>query len=340
MAVPVENNNRSGQMELKQVILELGPEWRAQTRALRRKLEASGICCARLPAGKSGKEKFLVSESLAVTDDRALAAVLAGKGVVCVGCAPAESSYFEGAALVTDAPEQLDALTLNECLLRASGRPVLIAETQRLVIREITEQDIRELYQISRQEGMQRAMAEDCLTPERLAAYIKYAYRLNGYGLWSVLLKNGTLIGCCGFADAEARKQVQEDDDRGRAQDRQESRDEPGGPGSGRGQDRQESRDEPGGPGSGKEQERLPGMCLELQYMTACQFQRRGYGEEMCRAALDYAHSRLGTDEIWIQVDKENSASRGLAEKLGFCPVYTDQCGFLYLKWDRQKFLE
>lgn len=50
---------------------------------------------------------------------------------------------------------------------------------------------------------------EDSDTPpqmfsdEYLSMYIKYVYKFYGYGLWSVCLHDGTLIGCCGFCNLD-----------------------------------------------------------------------------------------------------------------------------------------
>ena len=98
--------------------------------------------------------------AVVITDSRVLSSGLAGSGIVCIGCAASEEAFFDGAALVTDCPEQLDGRTLEEYLLRMTGRPVTIAETGRLILREIAEEDIDRLYEISRQKGMERALSD------------------------------------------------------------------------------------------------------------------------------------------------------------------------------------
>ena len=53
-------------------------------------------------------------------------------------------------------------------------------------------------------EHLQDAIEENFFRKENLLSYIKDVYRLQGYGLWSVFLKDGVLIGCCGLADTTA----------------------------------------------------------------------------------------------------------------------------------------
>ncbi len=139
---------------------------------------------------KAAEDSIDTASTVVITDNRVLALEMAKRGVVCIGCDTAKSHFFEGAVLTTDTLESLDALTIEEFLLRATGRPVTIAVTERLLLREIAEQDLPVLCQMDRQFAF-----------EKMAAYIRHAYRFYGYGLWSVLLHDGTLIGCCGFSD-------------------------------------------------------------------------------------------------------------------------------------------
>ncbi len=340
-------------MELRQVLLALGEEWSVQEEELEDRLLAEGVRCIRSGGGRlmnvgewlgsaassavedetettqaagfnaeqpeqrRGQTDGLdAADTLVVTDDRGLTATLAKRGFVCVGCDDREGRFFEGAALVTDAPGVLDARTLEECLLRGTGRPVTIAVTNRLIIREITERDIPELYQISRQSGMRMAMEDtdgDCFEPERMAAYIRHAYRFCGYGLWSVLLRDETLVGCCGFRDfAEDYAGWQES----------------------RGQEKAAGQTEEidGNARYAQREDELP-TRLELQYVVAEKYRRQGYGEEMCRAALEYARRSLHTDQIWIRAKTDNWASRALAQKLGFALMDTDGSGIAH--WRR-----
>lgn len=232
--------------------------------------------------------------TLILTDDPAYSAVMAAQGWTVIGCTEA-AFFFNGAVLTTDAPEELDVQCLEECLLHAQGRPVTVARTERLILREIAPEDFDALYRISRQPGMEYAFprhADRFFERDSLSSYIKYAYRFYGYGLWSVKRMAGELIGCCGFSEWNPAAPGQEnnhtvlDDDQRSVSSRQ------------------------------KQQRVLP--RLELQYMLDREFQGQGYGLETCRAALRYAFARTDWDEAWVRIHPQNRASLRLAGRLGF----------------------
>lgn len=56
----------------------------------------------------------------------------------------------------------------------------------------------------------------------------------------------------------------------------------------------------------------------ELGFGIAAGFRRQGYGEEACRAVLDYAEKELELKQVRAVVDERNVKSRRLCEKLGF----------------------
>ena len=80
-----------------------------------------------------------------------------------------------------------------------------------------------------------------------------------------------------------------------------------------------------------KEDERIIGRAgitirdgfddLELGYLIAAEYQRKGYAEEVCRAIIEYAHNELGSNRLNAFIDAGNEASIRLCEKLGFCHV-------------------
>lgn len=147
-----------------------------------------------------------------LTDRKAAAREAAEKGIACIGLNRNLNCFFEGAVLVCDSLDSLDVQTLEETYLRAKGLPVTIAETERLVLREIAIEDIEELCRISQMPGMEYLMpegkaAETFFNEENLRGYIDTVYRFYGYGLWSVWKKDGTLIGCCGLQDYIAERE-------------------------------------------------------------------------------------------------------------------------------------
>lgn len=318
-------------VKLREVFFLLNSGWDEEKKELMKELQVQGIRCYNLKqiedlqyqilknenqsdkcgqsecTGKSDRERKTdwtkpvwrnrgsQKEILLITDDQSAAALCKGK-IVCIGCEREGTSFFEGAELVTDELRTLDGQMLEETLCHVHGYPVTIAETERLIIREIAECDFEGLQKMSGQDGMQYAFAEfsgnenasgegAMFDPERLTAYISHAYRFYGYGLWSVLKKDGTLIGCCGLSEFEKTECVDK-------------------------------------AGAEFENAATNNTCLELQYMLAAEFQGQGYAQEMCRAALWYATERTNWDKVWIRVHRENEKSQRLARRLGF-----SQCG-------------
>lgn len=87
---------------------------------------------------------------------------------------------------------------------RSHGEPVTIASTRRLLIRELSVEDIKELYPIYRDPDVRKFVVdiEDYWEDEiaKQKAYIKNVYSFYGYGLWGVFSKTTQgLIGRCGI---------------------------------------------------------------------------------------------------------------------------------------------
>ena len=57
---------------------------------------------------------------------------------------------------------------------------------------------------------------------------------------------------------------------------------------------------------------------LELGYLIAGQYQRKGYGYEVCTAILEYAKKMQNVKCVEANIERENMASIRLCEKLGF----------------------
>lgn len=56
----------------------------------------------------------------------------------------------------------------------------------------------------------------------------------------------------------------------------------------------------------------------EIGFVIGTQYQRQGYGFEVCSAILRYAGEKLGFDRIQALVKEKNQASRRLLDKMGF----------------------
>ena len=263
-------------MMLQQVCFALSEIWMEEKRILIREFEQRGLQCREYTEAGA-----LDDDTILVTDRESVAVEASERGIVCIGVQRGEDGFFEGAVVVTDSLAALDSDGLNEIWMRSRSVPVLIAETERLIIREIAKTDVAALCRISQMPGMDYLMSagrnvQDFFNKESLESYITTVYRFYGYGIWSVWEKEGTLIGCCGIQDYMPEK---EETDR---------------------------------------LDNQPEYALELQYMLDPEYQRKGYGLEMCRAVLQFAFTRTEADWICVQCHPENEAGRALAGKLGF----------------------
>jgi RimJ/RimL family protein N-acetyltransferase len=234
-------------------------------------------------------EKCETSETAVVTDSQELAVHFANWGYVCVGIAGEKNGYFAGAELVYEDLEAITRPDLEMHLLRMTGRPVSIASTGRLMLREITESDLDRIEQIGHEAATDGNYVfeegqSDIFSKIRMWEYIQYVYRYFGYGLWAVCLKNGPVIGICGVNDIRE----------GEFPDVEHVLD----------TIRTDREDGP--------------VVLEIQYLLDTAYKGQGYGEEMSRAAIHYAFAELEVDELWLRTYQENIPSVTLAEKLGF----------------------
>lgn len=108
---------------------------------------------------------------------------------------------------VTD-PDDLEELDLLRMYQRMMRLPWTILETDRIIIRETTVQDVDEFYRIYSDESITRYMEnlfddpdeERCYTSK----YIDSIYNFYNYGLWSLVLKDtGRVIGRVGLTPKE-----------------------------------------------------------------------------------------------------------------------------------------
>lgn len=181
----------------------------------------------------------------------------------------------------------LEAVTprrITDAARRKIGLPLPIGETERLFLRELSEEDlpaIRELKLWETDEKLLGASAGQLCDAAFLHSYIRNQYPLFGFGIWGVFVKNspdvtggeagdgaGTLAGLAGFGIPEEETDT--------------------------------------------DTEGIP----ELGYYIAPSFRRKGYAEEACRLCLLYAGEELGLEEVLLRVRKENRASLMLGKKL------------------------
>ena len=164
---------------------------------------------------------------------------------------------------------------------RHIGLPWIIAETDRLLIREFTPDDIAQMpeepdawYTVE-----ERAADKIFYDKDKLEAYIKSQYRFYEYGIWAVVRKaDGVVVGKAGVTNLEEPEH-----------------------------------------GESEHEIMLPEESteyVELGYHIFRHFRRQGYAEEACRAVLNYAKEELACP-VCAHVAKENTASIQMLEKLG-----------------------
>lgn len=103
--------------------------------------------------------------------------------------------------------ESVDTAFLQRISQKANGEPLTIGETNRLYLKELTQDNIPELYRIYQApqvtEFIPALDTDPALEAQKQLAYQKYAYDFYGYGFWGVFRKSDHhMLGCCGIQNA------------------------------------------------------------------------------------------------------------------------------------------
>lgn len=164
--------------------------------------------------------------------------------------------------------------------------PWIIAETQRLLIRESTLEDLPAFLSMYEEEKDNSDVKPFFGEPEKeLAAYIQNCYGIYGYGLWSVVKKeDGQVIGRIGFEPAPAGNSEM-----------------PG------------TLEMPG------TSETCPAPYLG--YLISKVHRHQGYAREAAQALLSYGKKELSFETVILVTSQSNKGSRKLADQLGFLMV-------------------
>ena len=101
--------------------------------------------------------------------------------------------------------DAVDLVYIESVYKRFYGIPWTILETDRCIIREITEEDLDELYEVYEDPAITRyteGLYEDREEERKfIRQYIEKVYGFDGFGIWAVILKEtGRLIGRAGLA--------------------------------------------------------------------------------------------------------------------------------------------
>lgn len=108
------------------------------------------------------------------------------------------------ADFIVEGFDEVDYNFVNQVYSITHKEPAIIATTDNLIIRELSDEDIDALC-LLRSDHDIRTFINDIdeninIEKEKLKAYIKNVYSYYGYGLWGVFLKaSGCLIGQCGI---------------------------------------------------------------------------------------------------------------------------------------------
>lgn len=195
---------------MEKVIFQLKEPWRAGK--LAEELEQAGIR-VRIGSWRTAADIELEEElkeaampPLIVTDDPKEALQWVERGIPCLGYETGPEVRFEKIPMVIQGFEEIDKDFLAIVYNRAVGTPIVIARTERLIIRELAVSDLERLYELYEERGMCDYIPGLCRDKEkerqRLSAYIKNRYPLYGYGLWALVEKEtGQMIGQAGLED-------------------------------------------------------------------------------------------------------------------------------------------
>lgn len=139
-------------------------------------------------------------------------------GIPCIGYRAPDRPWqeFPGLDWLLEGFEEIDGVFLEQVHARALGLPAVIAKTERLLIRELAEGDLDELYELYEDPQVRRfvkGLHEDrAVELLRTRAYIRYMYGLHQFGMWVIQEKlSGRLIGRVGFGLVDYRGKTELD---------------------------------------------------------------------------------------------------------------------------------
>ncbi len=161
-------------------------------------LQASEGCAA----STSEKEEIMY-----ITDHGTVYHVLRDQGYYVLPCFHVNNheEAFPGAVYAVEKLEETDFNSLDMAYRRLAGLPWEILETDRLLVRETTVEDVDRFYQIyaepSVTDYMDNLFADRDVEIACAKNYIETVYAFYGYGMWTVLKKDsGEVIGRAGIS--------------------------------------------------------------------------------------------------------------------------------------------
>jgi len=146
----------------------------------------------------------MLYETLIVTDHGEIARFYMENGYPVMGCLHEKNKeeQFDMKYVISDCDE-VEESYFDMVFCRTYGIPLVILETKRCIVREMSEDDLEELYRLYEDKNVTRYMEDLFVDKEEELAYIKNyverIYSYYGYGIWNVIKKDTMeLIGRAG----------------------------------------------------------------------------------------------------------------------------------------------
>lgn len=141
---------------------------------------------------------------ISASQTRINSAHLAGITTIGFQNSVSEKQNLRKADILVEGFDEVDTMFIHKIYQYSHNLPVTILTTENFIIRELTVEDITDLYQIYEAGHMRNFLYDmsDSLAveKEKHRAYIHNIYHLYGFGLWGVFLKHeNRLIGRCGI---------------------------------------------------------------------------------------------------------------------------------------------
>lgn len=227
--------------------------------------------------------------SLVLCENGETATYLQNRGYAVCGVLTRENQEsgeeFKGISYLIEAPEEIEWWQYEKIYGRLNGIPWNILETENLLLRETTVEDVKEFYEIYSQEHITDYLEElfedyeeEC---DYIRKYIKNIYGFYEYGMWTIVEKaSKKVIGRAGIEPGQVFDNYKEL----------------------RGKD-----------------------IAELGYVIGRPWQNKGYATEVCKAILDFSKDIDGLEGVAARMSPRNEASIALCRKLKLQELVIDE---------------
>jgi RimJ/RimL family protein N-acetyltransferase len=135
-----------------------------------------------------------------------------GYGRLAAPVTDEECEAAEQADILVEGFEEADVQFLDRIMKRAQGLPWTVIVTERCYLREITVEDLDDLFALYAQPGITdytEPLYERSREEQYTRDYIDCMYRFYGYGMWLVFERgSGKLMGRAGFAHRDLGDEI------------------------------------------------------------------------------------------------------------------------------------